>query len=152
MNHNGDIPSNRENAYIFTKKSTGKIYLFGGHNGADLTDIYSFSLKTLTWNRILPKFNDKGEIKAPTKLYGYGCAYWPRKEKLVVFGGARDIENTGKRRSKQCLRDIKMFDFKTKLWEEIPISGEDVRGKQNMACCLVEYKGGKDYFYIHGGF
>jgi len=50
---------------MFTRQKTGKIYLFGGHNGADLTDIYSFSLKTLAWNRIIPKINTQGEIKAP---------------------------------------------------------------------------------------
>eukprot|EP00347_Sterkiella_histriomuscorum_P023619 403333970 len=152
QNHNGDIPSNRENAYIFNMNKLDKIYLFGGHNGADLTDIYTFSLKSLSWKRIIPNLNSQGEIKAPYQLYGYGCAYWPRMKKLVVFGGARDIENTGKRRNKQCLRDIKMFDFNTKVWEEANVSGEDVRGKQNMACCLIEQQDGQDYFYFHGGF
>ena len=39
--------------------------MFGGHNGADLTDIYSLSLKTLNWRRIIPKVDTNGEIKAP---------------------------------------------------------------------------------------
>lgn len=85
---------------MFSNKKSGELFLFGGHNGADLTDIYSFNRKALAWNRIIPKLNTQGEIKAPFQLYGYGCAFWNRVNKLLVFGGARDIENTGKRRNK----------------------------------------------------
>jgi hypothetical protein len=74
--------------------------------------------------------------------------------KLVVFGGARDIENRGKTRNKICLRDIKLFDFRSRSWEEMKAKGDSIPGKQNLACCLTESPDPNlpDYFYIHGGY
>ena len=96
LDQHGDIPSNRENASFFQQANSNKAYLFGGHNGADLTDIYSFNLISHQWTRLIPNTDTRGEIKAPLSLYGYSCAYWSSKNKLLVFGGCTDIENIGK--------------------------------------------------------
>lgn len=80
-------------------------------------------------------------------MFGSGCAYWSTEHKLIVFGGAKDIENGGKKRTKLCLRDIRVLDMKLKQWNEMNIKGVDIDGRQNFACCIS----GNGY-YIHGGY
>jgi hypothetical protein len=79
------------------------------------------SLKTKTWSRILPKLNSFNESNAPSKLFGGGCAYFQKSHSLLIFGGAKDIETSGKVRKKICLRDVKVFSFKSKTWTSLDI-------------------------------
>lgn len=51
VNAQGDIPSNRENAFIFHDSKSDLVYMFGGHNGTDLNDIYTFNPNISMWEK-----------------------------------------------------------------------------------------------------
>lgn len=79
----GQLPTPRENGRLATDSGTGSVWMYGGNNEENLSDLWTFDGDS--WSLV-------GDDAPPGQRATHGLAHDPQRDRLVVFGGVGILE------------------------------------------------------------
>jgi len=134
---NGDAPSIRGGPALFATED--KVYVYGGFNGSELGDFYSYDLSSSVWSRL--------EIEGSPLPRSVACACTLADGRLFLFGGEVDPSTQGHAGAGDYTNETWLFDPAKSKWEKAPAGEQDPSPRGWLAGSAI----GNDV-YLFGGF
>ncbi len=138
----GTVPSNRLD-YFFTSDDTNqRILLFGGWLGTNkstaMNDLYQLTYPSaaspgMQWTQLT-------QTNPPQPRYGIGSAIDAPRNRLLLFGGANQVNFTS--------NDLWAMDLTTRVWTQLTPIGGPPPARNNYA---IVYDAPRQRMIIHGG-
>jgi len=136
---NTNAPAGRSNGVGIIDEAGTFLYIFSGSMcfgaGCYKNDLYGYNINTNTWTVI-----DQGGSNANTPVQRTGAVAANINDKMYVNGGY-DLNGV-------FLQDLWTFDFATKKWTSVPMSGDWPQKRNYHKAVSVANK----MFYLFGGY
>ncbi len=138
----GTVPSNRLDYFFTSDDANQRILLFGGWLGTNkstaMNDLYqltypSASSQGMQWTQLT-------QTNPPAPRYGIGSVIDPPRNRVLLFGGANQVNFTS--------NDLWAMDLTTRVWTQLTPVGGPPPARNNYA---IVYDAPRVRMIIHGG-
>lgn len=120
---------------------SGKLYVFFGFNGKELSDIWALDLGNVAqgWTKV----ETSGDLPGPRSVSAIGSV---SPKEIIVFGGECEPSAQGHEGAGRYLEDTAVLNVETMTWRKI--NAPHPTGRGWTASCSA----GPNAFAVHGGF